>query len=78
MRSLQLVAGDDRLWRIFQQECYSYVPGQVLLPPYLAHLWRPGLPDRNCISDEHYVATLLALHARDNEVYALRVNVLSL
>ncbi|GAB4813874.1 hypothetical protein N2152v2_000920 [Parachlorella kessleri] len=63
----QLVAGDDQLWRIFQQECYSYVPGKVLLPPYLAHLWRPELPDRNCISDEHYVATLLSLHGRDNE-----------
>ncbi len=65
----QLVVDDQRLWRVFRQDCYTFLPGDVPPPPHLAHLaGTPALPERNCVSDEHYVATLLAVYHRDNEV----------
>ena len=31
-----LVAADGALWRVFEQECYSYFPGVVPMPAYVA------------------------------------------
>ncbi|KDD75019.1 beta-1,6-N-acetylglucosaminyltransferase enzyme, partial [Helicosporidium sp. ATCC 50920] len=56
----EMVAGDSAMWRVFEKQCYSLVPGsRVKMPPYLAAQGRRWSESRDCVSDEHYVPTLL-------------------
>lgn len=67
----QVVKGDGSLWRLFEQECYSYEPGTGLgLPPHMQSSGRSATARRSCVSDEHYFPTLLAVAGRQNEVGA--------
>lgn len=67
----QVVRRDDSLWRLFEQECYSYEPGGGLpLPPYMRAVGRSASARRSCVSDEHYFPTLLAVAGLQNEVGA--------
>uniref|UniRef100_A0A1D1ZSR7 Uncharacterized protein n=2 Tax=Auxenochlorella protothecoides TaxID=3075 RepID=A0A1D1ZSR7_AUXPR len=64
----EVVRRDDSLWRLFEQECYSYEPGGGLpLPPYMRAVGRSASARRSCVSDEHYFPTLLAVAGLQNE-----------
>ncbi|KAI3434431.1 hypothetical protein D9Q98_002508 [Chlorella vulgaris] len=60
----QLVVADRQLAPRFERECYSYFPPKIGQPPYVAAQQRQWVP-RTCVSDEHYVPTLLAVHGQD-------------
>ncbi|PSC74716.1 Transcription initiation factor TFIID subunit 13 [Micractinium conductrix] len=62
----QLVATDRRLALRFERECYSYFPPIMVRPPYVVAQNRTWV-HRSCISDEHYIPTLLAVHGKDEE-----------
>jgi hypothetical protein len=63
-RHAALVAADARLAPRFERECYSYLPPRLPRPPYVAAQNRSWV-HRTCVSDEHYVPTLLAVHGQD-------------
>ena len=74
----QVVAADQLVAASFQRECYTFNPWdpKFKLPPaHLAHLRKFGPKTaivqnavRNCVSDEHYVPTVLAVNGLDDEV----------
>ena len=77
LRRLQVVVSDTVVAPSFMRECYTFNPGDpgFQLPPHLAHLkkFKNGSPQINaalraCVSDEHYIATLLAANGLDDEV----------
>ena len=55
-----LVSQDTTVWPIFAENCFSRVPGEIRLPKWLDNSTHP--PVSTCVSDEHYIPTLLALH----------------
>jgi len=63
----ELVAADDTIWKIFISACYTYLPGLHDPPPYLQPFIKSKSMARNCISDEHYVSTLLNYHGESEE-----------
>ena len=76
--STQVVAADEVVAPKFARECYTYDPWNRVfkrLPKHLSHLSKYGnnSPEkqgvvRNCVSDEHYVPTVLAVNGLDDEV----------
>ena len=62
-----MIGLDDALWPVFEEECYSG-PGNVAMPAYVAAQNRTWVEKRNCISDEHYIPTLLAAKKQDAKV----------
>ncbi|KAL4439715.1 hypothetical protein ABPG75_002716 [Micractinium tetrahymenae] len=62
----ELVAADRHLAPRFERECYSYLPPVMVRPAYVVAQNRTWV-HRSCISDEHYIPTLLAIHGRDQE-----------
>jgi len=73
-----VVAADQVVGAAFARECYTFDPWNPklrYLPAHLAHVrkLKPGSPLvtaalRNCVSDEHYVPTVLAVNGLDDEV----------
>ncbi len=73
-----MVAADQVVGAAFARECYTFDPWNPklrYLPAHLAHVrkLKPGSPLvtaalRNCVSDEHYVPTVLAVNGLDDEV----------
>lgn len=63
----ELVAADEMIWKIFIRACYTYLPGLHDPPPYLQPFMKGKSTTRNCISDEHYVSTLLNYHGVSEE-----------
>ena len=73
----QVVVADEMVAASFQRDCYTYNPHNpsFQLPPHLAHLKNAelGSPEitaalRACVSDEHYIPTVLAANGLDDEV----------
>ena len=75
---LQVVVADDVVAPPFARECYTFDPLNPQfkrLPEHLSHLRNhPAMSTevqaavRNCVSDEHYVPTVLAVNGLDDEV----------
>lgn len=72
-----MVVADTAVASSFTRECYTFNPHDpsFQLPPHLAHLagLKRGTPEINaalraCVSDEHYVPTVLAANGLDDEV----------
>ena len=57
---LQLVVEDTELDAAFKQDCYIEQERGI-----------KGVPGRFCISDEHYIPTLLAVHEKEEECSCL-------
>ena len=68
----QVVVADTVVEASFARECYTYNRDDPAfqLPHNLAYLKRHKLASRACVSDEHYVATVLAANGLDDEVCA--------
>ena len=74
----QVVAADQLVAPSFERECYTFDPWNPKFrqpPVHLAHLRKLGPKSaavqaavRNCVSDEHYVPTVLAVNGLDDEV----------
>lgn len=67
-RHAELVAADEHVHEAFKMQCYTYYPGLEDVPDWLNET---DLENRHCISDEHYIPTLLAVHGRDDETDCL-------
>lgn len=74
---MQVVVLDTAVAAIFERECYTYNPydPSFKLPKHLKHMKHlkahsPKIQAavRACVSDEHYVATVLAAYGLDDEV----------
>ncbi|KAK9812629.1 hypothetical protein WJX72_000912 [[Myrmecia] bisecta] len=71
-----VIAADQHVAPRFEAECYSYLPGRddgLPVPPVVQQLLDANLTVamRTCISDEHYVPTVLAMHGFDDETDCL-------
>ena len=74
-RLLQVVVADVAVAASFERECYTYNADDpsFQLPASLAHLRRRAAASRKCVSDEHYIATVLAANGLDNEVSSIQL-----
>ncbi|KAK9862348.1 hypothetical protein WJX84_002596 [Apatococcus fuscideae] len=69
-RHAAAVAADFHAAPLFEEHCYSYLPGRDLpVPAKVQVLLEQNITvqRRTCVADEHYVPTLLAMHGLDSE-----------
>ncbi|KAK9831707.1 hypothetical protein WJX74_006651 [Apatococcus lobatus] len=73
-RHAAAVAADFHAAPLFEEHCYSYLPGRDLpIPAKVQALLEQNITveRRTCVADEHYVPTLMAMHGLDDETDCL-------
>eukprot|EP00884_Botryococcus_braunii_P021242 jgi/Botrbrau1/7801/Bobra.0159s0229.1 len=69
-----VVAHDHEVATVFEVECFSYLPDTDLdVPPHVQEALDANItiPKRECVADEHYVPTLLAMHGLESKTDCL-------